>query len=84
MRIVIQIFKWWQIRESDNAILLFKWNIIRTTSPQNSIEIDTDNKKEWVVSIMYVCFLLTIPFCSRVLIEDMWWIAPCEVINEMH
>jgi len=60
----------------ENKIVLIKLTVVRTTFSQNSLGIEADNKREWAVSIMCLCFLSATPFCLKVYVHEVWWIIP--------
>jgi len=53
-------------------MILIKLTAARTTSSQNSLETEADNKKERVVSTMCLYFLSTAPFYLGVSVYEVW------------
>jgi len=54
----------------EDEIVLIKLTAIRTASPQSSLGTKADNKREWVVSTMCLCFLSATPFCLGVSVHE--------------
>jgi hypothetical protein len=60
----------------ENEIVLIKLTVVRTTFSQNSLRIEVDNKREWAVSTMCLCFLLATPFYLKAYVHKVWWMIP--------
>jgi len=65
--------KWERLELWENKIVLIKFTIVRTTSPQNLLGTEVDNKREQAVLTMCLCFLSATPFCSGVSVHEVWW-----------
>lgn len=64
-----------------------RWNCInqsttiRTISLQNTPGTEVDNKREWAVLTMCLCFLLATPFCLGVSTHEVWWMVASKTNN---
>ena len=70
--IPIQLFERRNTEIYEDEIVFIKRTVVRIDSPQNIQRTEADNKRKRAVLIMYLCFLLATPFCSRVSVHKVW------------
>jgi len=73
--------KWEKPQLWENEIVLIKLTAVTTTSSQNSLRTEADNKKERAILTMCLCFLSATSFCSRVYVHNVWWMVSSKASN---
>ena len=66
----IQLLKGEKPKIWEDRIVLIKPTTVWTTSLQNTLGIEADNKRERAVLTMYLCFLSATSFCSKVYVHE--------------
>jgi len=68
--IPIQLSKGEKPKIWEDGIVLIKPTTVWATSPQNTLGIEADNKRERAVLTIYLCFLSATSFCSEVSVHE--------------